>query len=282
MANRIKCLALDGGGVFGIGQAHILSQIDTSKFDMFVGTSIGSAISAGLASEMDRTKFVEFFHREMPRIFGRHLLRKINPFISKFPDKNLNSALKGLLKGRLRDVKKPLFITAASLAAARMKVFDSTDPDDGKMMLWEVCRSAVAAETYFPAWGGYADGAVFANNPSMVALAVASSKFGVPPSGVDLCSIGTGSDLAARLAGKPENRNIVWWGKWLLNVLLNGASNSMHEYFVDSMRCHKHLRIQFVRQKGWSMSNPKDMLAAEKAWAGDIATGVRKVKEFLS
>ena len=274
-----KCLALDGGGVFGIGQACVLSQVDVSKFDFFVGTSIGSVVAASLASGISRARLPEFFHEEMPRIFKRGLWRRINPFNSRYSDTALDFALIRLLKGQFGAVPKPLFVTAANLCEKRLKIFESTDPEDGSLPLWQVCRCAVAAETYFPPFIGYADGGVFANNPSMVAVAGASAKLGVAPSSLEICSIGTGSGSNATVRAG-EDHSVIWWGRWLLQALLNGAADTMHEFFVNSLRCRKHLRIDFVRDGKWKMDNPSDMLRAEKAWADDIKRAVDLVSAF--
>lgn len=70
------------------------------------------------------------------------------------------------------------------------------------------------------------------------------------------------------------------WGKWLLKALLGGASNSMHEYFVNSLPVDKHVRIDFKRESDWKMDSPKDMLKAEKAWELKIKQGIEIVKDF--
>ena len=189
-----KGLVLDGGGVFGIGQAHILSQVDISKFDFFVGTSIGAVMAAACASDMDRSELPKFFHDWMPKIFKVKPFYKYNPFNPSYPCKELNDALKDLLPQiTFGEVQKPLFITSSNLHCNKLKVFSSLDKGDGAWPLWEICRSATAAETYFKPWLGYADGAVFANNPAMVAISCACSILDYDIHEIQLCSIGTGS-----------------------------------------------------------------------------------------
>jgi len=275
-----KGLVLDGGGVFGIGQAHILSQIDTSRFDFFVGTSIGSAICAQLASGGNYDILPEFFHNEMPKIFKTDWKHKYNIFNPKYPDKALNDALVSLLDGFiLGNVKKPLFVTAANLSTNELKVFSSFNTEDQGWQLWEVVRSATAAETYFAPWKGYADGGVFANNPSMVAIASACKVLQYDVGDIQLCSIGTG--IGSDNYSPKKDFSLFTWGAWLLNTLLQGSSNSMHGYFARSMPINKYTRIQFVRQKGWKMDNPKDMFRAEDYWKEDIKRGVETVNRFL-
>jgi len=276
-----KGLVLDGGGVFGIGQAHILSQVDISKFDFFVGTSIGSAICATLAAGEDHTQLPSFFHKQMPEIFKTDIFHKYNIFNPRYPDKGLNNALMCLLDGTaLGDVKKPLFITSANLSTNELKVFKSGDPSDEVWPLWEVVRAATAAETYFDPWKGYADGGVFANNPSMVAIASACRDLKYNIDEIQLCSIGTGGGTDNYSPKK--NFSLFTWGAWLLNTLLSGSSNSMHDYFARSLPINKYVRIQFIRKNGWDMDNPEDMLKAEEYWKPDIERGIETVNKFLA
>jgi patatin-like phospholipase/acyl hydrolase len=189
----MKILALDGGGVFGFAQAEIMSKAMCSdKFDCFVGTSIGSAIAAALAT--NRVVNRQFFDEWMPKIFERSFLRRLNPLVSKYPTVEIINALQSVFGGTLLgNAKKPLFVTAANLAAKRLKVFYSGDPSDSGLLLWQVIRSATAAETYFEPYCGYADGGVFANNPSAVGIAAACKVLGAEVEDIELLSIGAGN-----------------------------------------------------------------------------------------
>lgn len=273
----MKILALDGGGVFGDVQASVLQGIEAfDKFDCFVGTSIGSALSAAIASGLHNQVGTPFFHHWMPKIFKPNPWRKYNPFTPKYSDKELNRALRSIFRGTYyRDVKKPLFITAANVGSRTLKVFNQED--DGGWLLWEVVRAAVAAETYFPSWKGLADGGVFANNPSMVAVAAASKRMGVPIEEIEILSIGTGSKTGN---GSRVPRTIFGWGVWLVNALLEGASDDMHDYFVRSLPVKKYQRIQFAGKPGWKMDNPVAMMEAEEAWQKDIMAAIKTVEEF--
>ena len=110
-------------------------------------------------------------------------------------------------------------------------------------MSWEVVRCATAAETYFPSQKGFADGGVFANNPSMVGVAAASKVLGVPIEEIELLSIGTG-DRTVGSSSAPSS--VFGWGDWLIGAMLDGASDKMHDYFVRSMPLKKYERIQFA------------------------------------
>jgi patatin-like phospholipase/acyl hydrolase len=275
----MKMLSLDGGGAFGKVQAKILVDANCyEKFDAFAGTSIGSAISAAIALGMYSKADPTFFDEWMPKIFHRSWIRGFVPFVSKYPDTGLNEALQNFFGSALMgDVKKPLFITAADIGRRTIKVFDSTSFDDSRLPMWEVVRTATAAETYFNPWKGMADGGVFANNPSMVGVAAATRVLKVPLSDLEVLSIGTGRSTKD---GQREPRSLLQWGKWLVNALLNGASDDMHDYFVRSMPLKNYVRIQFLRDEDWSMDSVADMNAAMVKWAPDISLATCVVKGF--
>lgn len=273
----MKILCLDGGGVFGIGQAMILSKIDAlEKFDCFVGTSIGSAIAMATVLGQSNQVSPEFFHKWMPVIFKKSLLRYYWPFNSKYNGDGLDKALKELFRGAtMADVQKPLFVTSANVGSKTLKVF-SSESDKG-WMAWEVVRSATSAETYFPSWKGFADGGVFANNPSMVGIAAASKVLGVDIADMEVLSIGTGD----RTVGTSKSPSSVFgWGEWLIGAMLDGASDKMHDYFARSMPLKRYERIQFAGNGDWKMDSVEDMLKAEAAWRTDVIKAVKIVENF--
>ena len=277
----MKGLALDGGGCFGIGQAQILARVDLSKFDFFVGTSIGSVVAAGLAAgKIPPSDMPKFFNENMPKIFKGYRWRQFNYLSARYPDKELNAVLSKLLPGKYSEIEKPVFITAVNLGSEKLKVFNSLDAADGTWQTWEVCRAAVAAETYFHPWKGYADGGIIVNNPAMVEIAAVSRHFDIPVNEIELCSIGTGASVVPGQKIPQGKWNRARWALWILKTLLNGATNSMHEYFAESMPLKKYLRIQFNRQPGWHMDNPADMKKAQEFWKLQITDAVEKVKTF--
>lgn len=274
----MKILSLDGGGVFGRVQSRIMMEANCfDKFDAFAGTSIGSA--QALAAALGKPDLVrpEFFDSWMTRVFDTSWFRRINILQSEYPDTGLNSALRAVFgSATLGEAKKPVFITAADIGQKTLKVFSSRSFEDQAWPAWEVCRAATAAETFFPPWKGYADGGIYANNPSMVALAAAVRVLGARTEDIEILSIGTGSGCDQ---GKPP-RGRLTTAIWVLRAMLNGSADKMHEYFVKSLPIKKYVRIQFVREPEWAMDNPKSMYYAERKWAVDIKEAVKIVKAF--
>ena len=275
----MKLLCLDGGGVFGFVQAKVLQDANCyDKFDCLVGTSIGSTIAAAIAFDRQGQVGQDFFDEWMPKIFNYSTIRRLNPFIPLYSDKNLNEALKTIFSGDVfGNAKKPLFVTAANLAACKLKVFNSLDAQDAGLQTWQVLRSAVAGETYFDPWSGYGDGGVFANNPSMVGIAAAINVLKVPINQIEVLSIGTG-DRSSPSGQIPSS--LLTWAGWLADALLTGAANSMHDYFVRSVGVKRYVRIQFPGEPGWKLDNVKGMKEAEQWWKPDIANAVIQVRDF--
>ena len=278
-----KGLILDGGGVFGVGQADILSQVNSlAKFDFIAATSIGSVVGALVATKDPSVwkTIPELFDDDIPDIFAGYWWRTYNPFTPRYNDSALNAALKRLFPGFLRDLKIPMFITATDLNKRALKVYFSGDPQDGAMPLWEVLRQATAAESYFIPYSGMADGGILANNPIMVGIDNAQSQLGIEPESLEVCAIGTGEKSYDTGIGSTNGWTLLHWGAYLLDSTLDGSASHMHEYFAQQLSLKNYLRIQFLREDDWDMDDPSLVNVARHAWASDITNAIPKVEAF--
>jgi len=277
----MKGLILDGGGVFGIGQAQILKNIDVSKFDFFVGTSIGAANISSVVSGVNLQELPSFFHKDMPIIFKSSLISRCVAFSPRYSDIELNKSLKRLTGDiSVGDVKKPFFITAVNFTDNKLKVFNNIQKEDKSWPLWEVVRCSVAAPSYFSPWKGYVDGGVFANNPSMVGVAACSKVLGCPIDEIEICSIGAGKFKINN--SEKKMWSIVHWGSWLIDALLYGSSSNMSDYFARSLPLKKYLRIDFIGEKSWKLDSVSNMSVAERKWKNDINDAIASINDFLN
>jgi uncharacterized protein len=103
-----------------------------------------------------------------------------------------------------------------------------------------------AAPTYFPAYDGYIDGGVVANNPSVAALAHAidTRKNSDAPKLEDiaLCSFGAGRSLRY-VEGDTLDWGYAQWARPLVNILINGVMG------VADYQCK-----QFLRERYWRLN----------------------------
>ena len=203
--SRFLILAIDGGGIRGIFAAKLLELITADhpflqQVRLLAGTSTGSIITACLASDMPPEKITDLYRAAGPAIFSRKFF-----FGPRLFEKALQSPydilrLKAVLRQvfgqvKLCDVPTPLIIPTTNLKAGKAHIFRSFDCDP-KLPLYKAVLASCSAPTYFDPTvvDGIllADGGMWGNNPSTVALGTALSHFKAALADIRIISIGTG------------------------------------------------------------------------------------------
>lgn len=245
-------LSLDGGGSKGIVSAVLVTRLhEETNFldhvDLFAGTSIGAANAAALAIGHPPKKMVDFYLNQGCSLFDQHfkpagvpgyLLKLLShiPFIDKWAYKSANlfwpkwdnAGLKTALAGffssqeKLGDVQKQLLITATELEGQLPYSSDSVvlpvsmtnflDDQYKDLSVSEVVLRSMSAPVYFESHSGFVDGGMYADNPSIAALAAATNSDPARLSGISMLSIGTGISTSAIQAPKPLRWGLLQWG----------------------------------------------------------------------
>ena len=138
-------------------------------------------------------------------------------------------------------------------------------PDsDGKELVVDVALRTAAAPSFFPVYQGYADGGVFANNPSMAALAQAlePSTGGQNLADISLLSLGTGRGNQF-ITTQDADWGWVQWAPHIIDIMLGGSSG------VAEYECRQLLGPRFHRL---------DPLLPETINLGDVAKIPRLVE----
>ena len=261
-----RILSIDGGGVRGLLVSVLLEQLDErvpgwrDKIDLVAGTSTGGIIALGLAKGLEPSDLRELYYDRSPEIFGSewYELREGWPIIrAQYSTRRLREEVTGVFgHTRLRDLKKKVLIASFDLKDEELgfwkpKFFHnfSGRDTDGNLRVSDVALYTSAAPTYFPAVGGYIDGGVVANNPSMAALAQTQDRRakieGRP--GLDevvLLSIGTGF-LPRRIEGLDNDWGYVQWALPLLRVMFDGAAGVPH-YQCSQILGKRYHRLDHV------------------------------------
>jgi patatin-like phospholipase/acyl hydrolase len=157
---------------------------------------------------------------------------------------------------RIRDVEKPVLVTAYDLVTRRVVVFKSQGGSDAAYnpTLREVGNATSAAPTYFPTiesseeparW--LVDGGLAANNPSMCALAEAL-RDGTRLEDVRVLSIGTGVPIRGSESPDSLGRKSQTWGGmgWLEHGLIDhlfAGNSTTCEYQCDVLLGVNHVRV---------------------------------------
>ncbi len=212
--NAFHILALDGGGARGIYSAQILASIEQAlgapvkeSFDLIAGTSTGSIMAGAAAVGIPMIKIVELFATEATRVFRRRRFGYLH-IQSKYSRHALEKMVRSCVSDvTLAEVSTPLMITSSDIYTGGVHVFKSrylkdlgeAYVRDADVPVGDAILASCAAPTYFDpkAVGDFllADGGLWANNPSMIALTEAISKFGRPIEQVRILSIGTGRSV---------------------------------------------------------------------------------------
>ena len=207
-------LALDGGGVRGIYAAQLLAKVEQSLgtkiadcFDLIAGTSTGSIMAGAAVAEIAMADIVNLFENGTASIFRkRSFITDLSAlWRSRYSTQALDAVLQRYVPHlTLGEISIPLMITSANLATGGVHVFKSAylkdlgEPyvRDGQVLLRDAILASCAAPTLFdPREVGphlLVDGGLWANNPSIIALTEALSKFTKTIEEVKVLSIGTG------------------------------------------------------------------------------------------
>ena len=207
-------LALDGGGTRGIYSAQLLASIEQDTgapvrecFNLIAGTSTGSIVAGAAAAGIPMTDVVKLFEEEAPRIFRRRWLGSFH-VRSKYPRRPLERVIRSCVSDlTLGEISTPLMIMGSDISTGGVHVFKSRYPKelgesyvrDSDVALADAILASCAAPTYFdPVPVGsflLADGGLWANNPSIMALTEAISKFKRSIDQIRILSIGTGHSV---------------------------------------------------------------------------------------
>lgn len=206
-------LTLDGGGMRGLFEAHVLDALEQAlgrriahTFDLVAGTSTGGVLALGVTvSSRSPRDLAELYEQHGPRIFRRTPIARLRQlFVSKYRRGRLDETLKlELGEARLSSASPRTVVPSFSLAQRDIVWFDSdcrrrhprVKIADCDPPAWQVAAATSAAPTYFDparvegADGEWLDGGVGANDPTPLAMALALDS---RPQEVFTLSIGTG------------------------------------------------------------------------------------------
>jgi len=239
----VNVLAMDGGGGLSLFSLFAIQRILLERpaflkdVDVFSGTSAGGINSLIMVASKDREEglrtSVTLWSSTPPTTSAARRLLAVggcravsgNEYLKDFLEPILGYLTLGDLAQKGERLVIPAFKVCGESKEGKLtwkpKVFhnfgDETEPDL-KQLAIDVALRTSAAPIFLPIFEGFADGGLFANNPSMCALSqVLSTMFeaGDPEAFKDirLLSVGTGLESSFLPV-----KNADWgWQQWLLN-----------------------------------------------------------------
>lgn len=183
---KIKALSIDGGGIRGLYTAILIAEIEknlkikfSDYFDVFVGVSTGSILSALLFFGFSGIEIYEIYLKNYKTIFTKNK----NGTVAKYDINVLNKVISNILLLNMHKIKvnknKKLYISSFNLSENRPEIFEVNHLTKGLNIVNAITASC-AAPYYFEPFkfnlSTYIDGGVVTNNPSLVAFSKIFNK----------------------------------------------------------------------------------------------------------
>lgn len=299
-----RILSIDGGGFRGVYAAHILARIEkqykiksNEYFHMLAGTSTGSIIAAGLACGISAEELLNFYEIHGEKIFPRHLIPSFGLFKSTYKNDYLRSILKDVVGDRtLGEINIPLILPATDIGNGCVHVFksayDKSFVRDKDVLLRDAILASCSAPIYFdPVQVNeyfLADGGLWANSPSLVAIIDAKRRLGKDLDTLKVLSVGTGVSRSFYLQKQSWWHRIVgwgfatrWWHKKFISMLLNLQSETANNMAGLLLRPEQILRLNFDSDSSLSLDDVKDLKDLKSRADKEFTRKADKIKDFL-
>lgn len=262
--SRFLILSIDGGGIRGAFAARMVELISRDypllqEVNLLAGTSTGSIIASCLALKFPPSRVVALYRASGKAIFTKNFF-----FGPRILEKALKSSydklrFKAILrqvfgKATLKDTDIPLCLPVTNLQKAGDQLFRSYTSDFPHLPLYEAVLASCSAPTFFDpsVVDGMllADGGMWGNNPSLVAMGEAQRYFGQSLENLRVLSIGTGHftngfDENTRYWGLISGWKIRNLTEFISSVQSEGT-NSLLENIVGKERM---LRLNFSQNE---------------------------------
>ncbi len=263
---EFRILSLDGGGVRGLVTVIALQRLLEAEPELLhdvhllAGTSTGGLIALGLGAGASLAALRDLYQVQSAEIFDDSWFDDLVD-LSKvagadYDNRNLIRQVRRLLGEKtLRQLSPKVMVTAFDLdnenpdprkRTWKPKVFHNIPgaDSDGSELAWKVGIYTSATPTYFPSYEGFVDGGVFANNPSLCAVALALDRRAkaARPSldDVRLLSIGTGTALTY-IEGRNHDWGLAHWVQPLINLMMDGVAG------IADYQCKQLLGARYHR-----------------------------------
>jgi patatin-like phospholipase/acyl hydrolase len=276
-----RILTIDGGGIRGLVGAIWLEALQQrleaagkgslrESFDLVVGSSTGALVAAGLGIGMPAGRIVELYESFGDEVFPgaaerlwSRVTRSFTQGLSapRYSPKGLERVLKRVFGDTTLGTVAPRTMAIAYDTVTRHPLFfKSFKPEHAGIPLWEVCRAATAAPSYFPAHlvtvegrrRALIDGGVVANNPTACAIAEAVRlNDDASLDGIVLLSVGTGQTTRPISEREATTWGALEWAIPIIDVLFDGSADSV-DYIARQILGDAHyFRMQTPLVRGY-------------------------------
>ena len=217
MNKKYRILSIDGGGMRGIFISYTLMKLEEEfginimdHFDMVVGTSSGSLMAANLLlGSTGKEIYEEYFHKKDIFFDQKNKIPDLlkSTFYAQFSPTTLEEEIRkkfGTMTIEdlyIKSNKKHFGLCSSNFTLSRPliyspSIFSEIESVKCQASVFEALRSSTAAPLFFEPFIDNVtndillDGGLWANNPSMVGINLAISKFKINVNDIELLSFG--------------------------------------------------------------------------------------------
>jgi Patatin-like phospholipase len=313
MADKIRILSIDGGGIRGIIPAMVLQTLLGSRkaqdtFHIIAGTSTGGIIACGLARPnpprlediiklytdhgwdiFNKDKMTTFHNpRYDPSDLQRYLDAQLgSTYLSEISGVELlvpSSAIALPKEDPPGNTCAPMFFRSWQ---ARGLQLDGGTKHEYDFKLASIARATSAAPTYFPpativnkAEQSFTmiDGGMFANNPTICAIVEAYRLYG--PKDLMIVSIGTGIEPLHIDASAAAHWGELGWAVPIISILMTGSSQTVSVQTNEFLR-DTHWRLD-ISLKAPTPQGDTVNPEMDDATPGNIRALVNKANQLIN
>lgn len=292
-----QMLTLDGGGIRGVFSAAVLAAIEEDldvnirdHFDLISGTSTGGIIAIALGLGIPPRGILDFYVSEGPKIFrDPFALRKAWHWVhAKHDPRQLEESLRAVFGDSLfGESTKRLVVPSYNIGQSDVYLFRTPHLEklsrDYRVPAWKVAMATAAAPTYFPVARQVdgirlVDGGVWANNPTLVALAEAVGQLNQPMEDVLALNVGTMSGLKSFPKGLDRGGK-KQWAKHAHPLILDASSLGVQKQAALLLPSGRYLRIDAVAPDTEvsldDIRTADDLIAAARHYSRTVMPKVR-------
>jgi patatin-like phospholipase/acyl hydrolase len=265
----VRILSLDGGGIRGISEAMMMAEVEkrtnkkaTELFDIIAGVSIGSLIGAGLVTKFAASDMVTLWENKAQEIFKCNAARVVTTadgtLAPKWPYDNYIKLVGDTFGNFLLSDSTTEFICPAKETTKDENWYFSRNtarlhPEFSKITIQDCILSSSAAPGFFRSHPlkiagdelNFIDGAMFAPNPTDVALSSAGN-----PENTLVLSLGTGRKLLKQSYKQTAQRGFLGWavGGQLFEMMIESNAQNIHQSMKSFLK-EKYFRWETTLDK---------------------------------
>lgn len=312
-------LSIDGGGVRGIIPARILQEIEQRAgksiyqlFNLMVGNSTGGLIVMALAAPDSNSNvkykakdIVKLYIERSKDIFNKSIWRRLYSGMglwgAKYSRNNLDSILADMFGDTLLSkTLTPILAPSYSINEGFNRLWSTRTAkidQANNAYLRDIAGATSSAPTYFPPKElknikgkitYEADGGIFANNPSMLAIAEAYKEDPtLKREDILLVSIGTGKITLNHTAHTLKDSGVIGWvlKDNLIDIMLN-AGNEVTEWEAlilgkTATRIQLNIPVEVNEMDNSSEENLNELLQITEQYIVDNSQIIDKLCDQL-